>query len=271
MAAFFRELLLVLALLVCIFADRLPLYSCQSSNDTQWQSATNGATWYGAPDGDGSDAGACGYGILSSSPYGSSITAVNAPLFQDGAGCGVCYEIQCTNSGLCKSTPTTVVVTDLCPGGAWCDGSNPHFDLSGTAFSNLAVPGQEEALRTVGVLDPLLYKRVPCSYPAGTTISFTVDPGSNSFWLALVIKYVGGPGDIQAVQIQQAGDNSGWQSMTHNWGANWMFQSTTGGPIQGPLSIRLAAKLDGQVTVADNVIPAGYSNGATYSSSVQFA
>ncbi len=55
MAAFFRELLLVLALLVCIFADRLPLYSCQSSNDTQWQSATNGATWYGAPDGDGSD------------------------------------------------------------------------------------------------------------------------------------------------------------------------------------------------------------------------
>jgi hypothetical protein len=45
--------------------------------------------------------------------------------------------------------------------------------------------------------------RVPCSYPAGTTISFTVDPGSNSFWLALVIKYVGGPGDIQAVQIQQ--------------------------------------------------------------------
>jgi hypothetical protein len=55
MAAFFRELLLVLALLVCIFADRLPSYSCQSSNDTQWQSATNGATWYGAPDGDGSD------------------------------------------------------------------------------------------------------------------------------------------------------------------------------------------------------------------------
>jgi hypothetical protein len=69
----------------------------------------------------------------------------------------------------------------------------------------------------------------------------------------------------------QAGDNSGWQSMTHNWGANWMFQSTTGGPIQGPLSIRLAAKLDGQVAVAENVIPGGYSNGATYSSSVQFA
>ncbi len=59
MAAFFRELLLVLALLVCIFSGRLPLYSCQSSNDTQWQSATNGATWYGAPDGDGSDGKKC--------------------------------------------------------------------------------------------------------------------------------------------------------------------------------------------------------------------
>jgi hypothetical protein len=102
--------------------------------------------------------GACGYGVLSTSPYGSSIAAGNSPLFLNGSGCGVCYEVKCNHTDLCKPTATDVVITDLCPGGAFCDGSFPHFDLSGTAISNMAISGQEEALRTVAVYD-LLYRR----------------------------------------------------------------------------------------------------------------
>ncbi|KAH8936135.1 hypothetical protein BDL97_17G068300 [Sphagnum fallax] len=262
-----RRFIVALLVLVCSIAGHLPLHSCQENYyDPEWKPA--GGTWYGDPDGDGSDGGACGYGVLSTSPYGSSIAAGNSPLFLNGSGCGVCYEVKCNHTDLCKPTATDVVITDLCPGGAFCDGSFPHFDLSGNAISNMAISGQEEALRTVAVYD-LLYRRIPCSYP-GQNISFTVDSGSNPFWFSLIVKYEGGPGDIQAVQIKQAGNDSGWQAMTQNWGANWMVQSNTGSALQGPLSIRLATQLTGQVVVAADVIPAGYDPGATYESSVQF-
>lgn len=43
------------------------------------------------------------------------------------------------------------MITDFCPGGP-CVAQSAHFDLSGTAFGSMAIPGQEQKLRDAGVL-----------------------------------------------------------------------------------------------------------------------
>ncbi|CAM8882628.1 unnamed protein product [Rhodiola kirilowii] len=49
--------------------------------NSSWQPAT--ATWYGAPEGDGSDGGACGYGsLVDVKPFRARVGAVSPVLFQ---------------------------------------------------------------------------------------------------------------------------------------------------------------------------------------------
>ncbi|KAJ7554121.1 hypothetical protein O6H91_06G126100 [Diphasiastrum complanatum] len=233
---------------------------CQNEQyDTAWQ--LSHATWYGEPEGDGSDGGACGFGVLAGTSYTSNIAAGSSPIFKDGEGCGACYQIKCIKNELCKTEPITVVITDLCPGGDFCEGK-VHFDLSGTAFGNLAVSGKNSDLRAVGVLD-LEYMRVPCSYP-GQNVAFQIDPASNSQWLSIVVKYEAGPGNLQLVELQEAGSST-WQSCTRNWGANWSFN----GQLKGPLSVRLTSGISGKVLVSRNSIPEAWQPGYTYASGVQ--
>lgn len=51
-----------------------------------------------------------------------------------------------------------MVITDNCPGGP-CLSQSTHFDMSGTAFGAMAVPGQADQLRNVGMLQ-IEYKRL---------------------------------------------------------------------------------------------------------------
>jgi hypothetical protein len=60
-------------------------------------------------------------------------------------------QVKYTEHASCSGTPVTVVLTDEYPDGA-CQREPVHFDLSGTAFGAMAMPGDAEQLRNAGRL-----------------------------------------------------------------------------------------------------------------------
>lgn len=113
----------------------------------------------------------------------------------------------------------------------------------------------------------LYSRRVSCSYN-GMGIAFKVDQGSNPFYLAVLIQYQNGDGDLAAVHIMQQG--GAWAPMQHSWGAMWRANSNTGKPLRAPFSVRLISG-SGKVLVVGNAIPAGWRAGMTYWSKVNYA
>ncbi|XP_039121287.1 expansin-B15-like [Dioscorea cayenensis subsp. rotundata] len=229
-----------------------------------------GATWYGDPNGAGSTGGACGYGAaVAISPFSSFVSAGNPFLFKSGMGCGACYQVKCTANEACSGEPVTVVITDECPGGPCLD-EKVHFDLSGTALGAMAKSGMAEQLRSAGKF-PIEFTRVECNYP-GTNIAFRVDPGSNSQYLAVVIEFEDGQGDLSAVELKQAPAgtpaSNNWVHMDQSWGAVWKYNA--GSDLRAPFSLRLTSS-SGKTLVVNNAIPAGWQTQRTYKSLVNFS
>ncbi|KAK1289496.1 Expansin-B16 [Acorus calamus] len=134
----------------------LLLLFTSAASDPHWLPAT--ATWYGSPEGDGSDGGACGYGsMVDVRPYKAHDGAVSPVLFKNGEGCGACYKVRCLDSRMCSRRAATIIVTDECPGG-YCSGGKTHFDLSGAAFGRMAVSGYGSNLRNKGEIQ-VVYRR----------------------------------------------------------------------------------------------------------------
>ncbi|XP_065872095.1 putative expansin-B2 [Euphorbia lathyris] len=230
-------------------------------DDTHWQEAVG--TWYGPPTGCGSDGGACGYAkAVSEHPFNSMITAISHNLYKEGQGCGVCYQVKCKNNPCCSEKPVRVTVTDLCP-----ECQHNHFDLSGTAFGALAKHGEEDNLRKSGKLQ-LEFTRVECDYSA-KNVDFKIDVGSNPYYLAFVVEYPEGDGDISKVYVRDClAKPDDWKPMVRSWGALWKYNSPT--EMRPPFSVLLKSRYSESVLVAENVIPKDWVPGKTYASSVNF-
>ncbi|KAK3164263.1 hypothetical protein QOZ80_1AG0014980 [Eleusine coracana subsp. coracana] len=111
--------------------------------------------------------------------------------------------------------------------------------------------------------------RVPCKWQA-VDVAFKVDGGSNPFYLALLIEYESGDGDLRSVELMQTGATSGgWAPMQQSWGAVWRYGSSGGAALQASFSVRLTTG-SGKTLVATNVIPAGWKPGDTYRSVVNY-
>ncbi|CAN1145212.1 EXPB15 [Linum perenne] len=204
-----------------------------SVNDNEFDSvqwAPAGATWYGSPNGDGSEGtgGACGYGkAVGLAPFNSMISAGGPSLFLSGAGCGACYQVKCTSNPSCSGVPVTVVITDQCPGGP-CLSESVHFDLSGTAFGAMAKKGKAST----------------------------------------VIEFENGDGQLRLVEMKQGSRSDPWVPMQRLWGALWKLNS--GSALRGPISFRLTSATSKKQVVAQNVLPVGWRPGQTYRSAVNF-
>ncbi|XP_050206735.1 expansin-B3-like [Mercurialis annua] len=243
--------------LVVVFGQQVPHPNRVS--DKKWQPAT--ATWYGEPEGDGSTGGACGYGTLVDvKPLKARVGAVNPILFKNGEGCGACYKVRCLDKSICSRKAVTVIVTDECPG---CSSTGPHFDLSGAVFGRMAIAGENGQLRNKGKI-PVSYRRTPCKYK-GKNIAFHVNEGSTDYWLALLVEFEDGDGDVGSLHIKEAGGTE-WLEMKHLWGANWCI---IGGPLKGPFSVKLTTLSTGKTVSAKDVIPRNWSPKGTYTSSLR--
>ncbi|KAL2477982.1 putative expansin-B2 [Forsythia ovata] len=230
-------------------------------SNSVWSSAV--VTWYGSPNGAGSDGGACGYqDAVGKPPFSSRITAAASSLYKSGGSCGACYQVKCKENTACSGNPVTVVITDECPG---CDSESVLFDLSGTSIGDMATSGKADQLRNAGRLQ-IQYKRVECNYP-GVELTFRVDTGSNANYFAAVIEYEDGDGDVAGVELKQALDSDSWLPMQQSWGAVWKLNS--GNSLEAPFSIKITGD-SGKSLVANNVIPAGWKPGNIYRSVVNF-
>ncbi|CAJ1948366.1 unnamed protein product [Sphenostylis stenocarpa] len=231
-------------------------------NGDQWQIAA--ATWYGEPEGGGSDGGACGYSdSVEKPPLSKMVSAGGSSLFKGGKGCGACYKVKCRENSACSGNPVSVMITDECPS---CFLGPVHFDLSGTAFGSMATSGKATNLRNVGQLN-ILYKRVACSF--GNSIAFSIDNGANPYYFATEIEYENGDGDLVDIQLKQANSDK-WLPMQRSWGSRWALN--LGSWMQPPFSIKLTedAKNSRKTIVAYNVIPRDWKPGQVYRSVVNF-
>ena len=74
---------------------------------------------------------------------------------------------------MCSQSAVTVVITDECPGGICSGAGKIHFDLSGTAFSDMASPGTSLNLLNAGVVS-ILFQRYIFIY------SYSLSPWSQT-------------------------------------------------------------------------------------------
>ncbi|KAK8285088.1 hypothetical protein V6Z12_D08G201300 [Gossypium hirsutum] len=216
------------------------------------------ATYYSRPDGLGTPSGACGFG-----EYGRNISDGNVAgvyrLYNNGIGCGACYQVRCTTSPqICTDKGVNIVVTD------YGQGDNTDFILSHHAFEAMAQPGTADRLFAYGVVD-VEYQRVPCQY-VGHKIQVKVHENSrNPDYLAIIMLYQAGKSDILSVDIWQQGK---WVEMRRSFGAVFDMSNPPLGAISLRFNVQDSAGSKWAVE-APNVIPPNWKAGVAYDTNIQ--
>ncbi|XP_047323592.1 expansin-like B1 [Impatiens glandulifera] len=218
------------------------------------------AAYYPNSDEQGTETGACGFGTFGATINGGDVSAASV-LYQDGLGCGSCYQIRCSHSNYCSENGVVIVITDH------GSSANTDFILSRRAFSRMAQTTDGAAsLLALGAVG-IEYRRVSCSYP-NKNITFKIDENSNyPHYLAFVVWYQQGQSDITAVQLCET-QTFACKLLERSYGAVW----TTSSAPSGALSIRMLfsdENGDEKWVVPANNIPADWKAGETYDSGVQ--
>lgn len=220
-----------------------------------WKSAH--ATFYGGSGGSETTTGSCGYTDTVSQGYGLQTAALSTVLYNNGTGCGACFEIKCDRSPQwCKPNQPSIFVTatNWCPpnwaqssdNGGWCNPPREHFDLSMPMFLEIAE-------YKAGIV-PVNYRRVPCKKEGGIRFTFN----GHRYYTQILVWNVAGAGDVQSVAVR--GSKKRWISLSQAWGQRW----ATGEDLTGqPLSIRVMTS-DRRKSTSLKVAPADWQFGQTY-------
>ncbi|XP_057758243.1 expansin-like B1 [Arachis stenosperma] len=213
--------------LLCVILLLPALSSATNKDYCPWNPYKNSrATYYGTRDGYGTPRGACGFGEYGRTVNDGMVAAVSG-LWNDGVGCGACYQVKCKVPKLCNVNGVTVVATD------YGQGDRTDFILSPRAFNSLGVsPDASKELKKYGTLD-IAYKRVPCTYPGRNIVVKVQESSSNPGYFAVVLQNLGGSYDVTNVELWEDSRKQ-WSPLRRVYGAVFDYAN----PPKGQLFLR---------------------------------